>query len=259
MGQPATSRMPSIGGNSRRLRPDPDRVISSWLWSRWRSRLARHGWWQSRSVVQVGRYQEFPQLVVATAIEAMDRDPTVVVHPDCGRRVLLAVIQRTEETPAVLRPVGLDAAQAGQNGVDNQLFRCLGPLCGARICHNRVNLLSRLALIAVRPASRTARLYHCSSTGIQIPNHNWLVALRLMCATAISQHCNAAILRYHPGPLCQLGEPGEVAHHSIASLSYGNIAILCWPGTIAHMLRQKLQGFVDQFRLATPSGGRDLV
>ena len=64
-------------------------------------------------------------------------DPAVVVHPDCGWRVLLAVIQRAVETPAVPAAIGFDAVQAGQNGVDNQLFRCGSPLGGARICHKQ--------------------------------------------------------------------------------------------------------------------------
>ena len=160
----------------------------------------------------MGRYQEFPQLVVAATIEAVEADPAVVVHPDCGWRVLLAMIQWAVETPAVPAVIRFDAVQAGQNGVDNQLFRCGSPLGGVRIRHNRVNLRSRLALIAVRPASRTAQLYHCSSTG---DARYYYVALLQYCNITLdlsvswvswerfriiaSQVRNTAILQYHAG------------------------------------------------------------
>ena len=39
-----------------------------------------------RSVAQVRDHQDFAQLVVAPAVEAVDADPALVVHPDGGRR-----------------------------------------------------------------------------------------------------------------------------------------------------------------------------
>ena len=45
--------------------------------------------------------------------EQLHADPDLVVHPDHGRRALLAMLQWAAEAPAAPGPIRLDTAQAG--------------------------------------------------------------------------------------------------------------------------------------------------